>query len=78
MKVYSILIIKFTSLEKKYVEFCTLWDLSLGFCDEIYDMLRKKYSNQRGVKIVEDMMRKMYLIASPKYSDKYTMENDDN
>ncbi len=40
------------------VGFCKLWDLSLGYCDEgglehshkIYNMLRREYLNQRGIK----------------------------
>ncbi len=55
--------------------------MPLGYCDEgglehshkTYNMLRKEYLNQRGIKIVEGMMGKMYLITSPKYCDKYTM-----
>eukprot|EP01084_Bolivina_argentea_P260273 439486_1 len=56
-------------------QFCNLWDLPLGFCDEgglehghkIYNMLRREYLNQRGIKRVQGMMGKMYLITAPKY-----------
>ncbi len=56
-----------------------MWDFKFyegGHSDKIYNMFVREYLNHRGVKRVEHMMEKMYLITSPKYSGKYTTEKD--